>query len=231
MDAKNVRPWADLTLASLTSENTEVIGLNGTPSGHCGYSLPVVKHVPSGHCCVLSLTREPGPTWSHEDEVREMASLGRATLFPEPLRLPEGWRAEHGEQPVVVWLPEEAATHFHVERLYCAAQDRVEKTLAGVAARAIECFDRGLAAEHPNWDELSLVADVGLHAARMPEQRYQLYLRRCVTLPEKLARQLFRGAVKPTYRDVTWDRFQEEMLSLRSQRVQRAPTPKLKDVS
>ncbi len=220
-----------LRLTDLTPENTEVVGLNGKPAGPCGYGLPIIRHRPTGLFGVLSLARKPGPAWGHEPELREMEAAGRLTLFPEAIKLPSGWSAEKGQQPVVAWFsrflaswplhqPQQPTFLLLAESgpfLFCADQGDVEKWLSDLAALAQAEFDRSLAGGPPRWEWLAEVAEVGLQAAREHGQRYWMYVRRGVALyfrpaaPPELAYQLFRGAVEPAYRGVTWARFLEGM--------------------
>jgi hypothetical protein len=110
-------------LAELTTENTEVRGFNGRATVNCGFSLPIIRHQPTGLYCALSVTRTPGPVWSTEEEIREFEVLGRLTLLsgterivpttewdqavtyaPEPIPLPDDWNATPRKQPVVIWV-------------------------------------------------------------------------------------------------------------------------------
>src|SRR5271165_3079506 len=114
-----------VSLEELTAETTEVRGFNGRASVNCGFSLPIVLHKPTGLYCVLSVTREPGPIWSTQEEIRELEAAGRVTLLsgterltlplrpqdpvshsPEPIELPEELDVISRKQPVVVWVNE-----------------------------------------------------------------------------------------------------------------------------
>ncbi len=57
----------------LTTENTQVRGFNGRATVNCGFSLPIVWHQPTGLYSALSVTRTPGPVWSTEEKIQELA--------------------------------------------------------------------------------------------------------------------------------------------------------------
>jgi len=106
----------------LTAENTEVRGFNGRATVNCGFSLPIVRHQPTGLYCALSVTRTPGPVWSTEEEIREFEASGRVTLLsdterleaasgahqvtyaPEAILLPNDWNVVPRKQPVLIWV-------------------------------------------------------------------------------------------------------------------------------
>jgi hypothetical protein len=218
-------------LTDFTRENTQIVGLAGKPSGHCGFGLPIVKHLETGLYCVLSLTPESGPVPRTEPDIRRMREAGDLTLFPTAIKLPRGWTVESARQPVVAWFSRLLAplVLFHPKQcpvlslgaggpfVFCADQGEVEKWAAGLAARVQTLFDAWLAAEPTPWTALAELAEGGLQAARADGQRYWLDVRRCVALyfrsaaaPE-LAYQAFREAVEPTCKGVTWERFFESM--------------------
>ncbi len=114
----------------LTAENTEVRGFNGRATVNCGFSLPIVRHQPTGLYCALSVTRTPGPVWSTEEEIREFEASGRVTLLsdterleaasgahqvtyaPEAILLPNDWNVVPRKQPVLNGI-KEGVSRFH----------------------------------------------------------------------------------------------------------------------
>jgi hypothetical protein len=118
-------------LSELTADNTEVRGFNGRPSATCGFSLPIICHLPTRLYCALSVTRKPGLVWTTEEEIRELQAAGRVTLFratkrldyhatnsiqpradeltwsPEAMQLPKGWNTTNErKQPAILWFHE-----------------------------------------------------------------------------------------------------------------------------
>ena len=198
-------------LTELDPSDLEVIGFNGRPSVACGYSLPVVRHQPSGLGSILSW-KSP-PQWRPASIFREFVSLERATELPEPFPLPPGvrlgdplvaaWahRRELDEVPSVV----KAYTQLKLSPLSgkaASVQSRefdirpdggttlvwVEPEV-GLVQRfdswgtgAIRDFDRSLALPKPPWDRLERTADIALCAARDRTVRYQALKRYCLSL-------------------------------------------------
>lgn len=221
-----------LRLADLTPINAKVLGVNGKPGGHCGYGLPVVRHAPTRLCCILSIKRKPEPVWVPEAEMREFEAAGRLTLFTDETPLPHGWTVESGRQPVVAWMPRFAWSGLPKKSvpqplpfikgepdrvLICADMEDVEKLFSDLASKTQSLFDGLLASEPTDWQWLGELAEVGLHASRMPGPRYWMHVRRCVALyfrpgsPPEIAYQIFRVSVEPAYKGVTWARFLEGM--------------------
>jgi hypothetical protein len=90
-------------------DNTEVRGFNGRPSARCGFSLPIICHLPTRLYCALSITRKPGLVWTTEEEIRELQAAGRVTLFRETKRLDDSILISTGSTSPradeFAWLP------------------------------------------------------------------------------------------------------------------------------
>ena len=219
-----------IQLADLTAENTKVVGLNGQPAGHCGYSLPIIRNLASGLYCAVSVSRKPCLLWSDNEEIQEMAKLNRLTLLKVPIRLPKSWDGKDKKQPVVAWFsklsrtmmktfPESAVYEGSEFSLFliCDILEIVDKLLTEIATTAQVAFDDQLAVKDRKWELLEDTSKVALNASGEAGARYWMYVRRAIPLyfspkakPE-LAYQLFRGAVEPTYPGTTWDNFFECM--------------------
>lgn len=195
-------------LCDLTPDNTDVIGVNGTVSGRCGYGLPIVHYKPSNSYSVLSLSRKPAPVWNSErtahpvDEsirfsIQEMEESGRFTRLPNPMSLPLELAHDVPQQPVVLWVDEQIkwTRLLHVLRnrdtptvrldsghlAACVTKDDAESLLSHLSLSAQHAFDRLLRDSTPDWPLLVQQADVALQASRTPAARYWSYVRKAIT--------------------------------------------------
>lgn len=86
------------------------------------------------------------------------------------------------------------------------------------ATEALTKFDELAAVHHPNWPDLTRIADFGLSAsANVPQLRYAHYIRYCASQyfspdgrPESVSN-VFRLFVHREFPNVSWERFREEM--------------------
>ena len=86
------------------------------------------------------------------------------------------------------------------------------------ATEALAKFDELAAVHHPNWPDLTRIADFGLSAsANVPQLRYAHYIRYCASQyyspdgrPESVSN-VFRLFVHREFPNVSWDRFRDDM--------------------
>ncbi len=239
MDTPNV------SLDELTIDNSEVVGLNGRPSGYCGYSPPIVRHIPSNSFCVLSYSRMPAVVWNREFVIREMAQLGRIKLLKHPLKLPLCSLNPQKQQPLVVWaklsflrmidlendkdfwshlrwpsfaeLPLRFIDTDHRIGLNCETEESVQRLFGEYATILRNRFDLLMQQVLLYPESLKQIAMMGLQAERDLEKRYWMYARVAMVSEKKVAEQIFRGAVQPIYKESTWDQFLNDMRSLNQQ--------------
>jgi hypothetical protein len=103
-------------VADIPSAEVEVVGLNGRPSGGCGYSLPVIRHKPTDLHTLLGRVNSP-LLWDSKQTIDEFEQLARLTRLETPIPIPFDNLADCYEDesalPVVAWATPHFLTMIH----------------------------------------------------------------------------------------------------------------------
>jgi hypothetical protein len=231
-------------LSDIPATELQVVGFNGRAATGCGYSLPIIRHTPTGLFALVSRLEQP-VRWDHEDTIREFERQGRLTLLPIPLPCEE--RHFQSGRPVLAWADKtfletlgrdsqvagmtgqairfDRQWHDYLNDGYTVwvwlgDEHAVVTKFELWANRLQRSFDDQLQSDAPPFDHLATLAHFGLCAASKVAQRYGLYTRLCAALymnpekPPERAQNVFRILIRTEFPTVTWDRFREDMMFL-----------------
>ncbi len=145
---------------SVDTSSWSIIAINGSPFGHVGHALPIVRDAKSNQICSYSISDKPSPLWTPATEVNWLAETHRITTLVTPFEFP----SEMNGQPVLAWFSDYAIRYFQVQeplrelnaipteskqpeqdtgrlRVACCLRDELEAQYAEVCERVVYEFD------------------------------------------------------------------------------------------
>lgn len=189
-------------MKALPWDRIQIVGLNGSARGDCGYALPIGRYTDSDerhHYFKLTKGQSEGAdveTLHSLDKIREEAVQGRVTLFlDQPIEPPRDSDpvVVYVKKPLVDTLGGQLPVSFHEKAIAwkeagrsfwvtCLAKSRALHILDSWAQTTLQRLDHllklALTQNHPaNHQEIERLAQMAIFAAHAPSLRERAFVR------------------------------------------------------